>query len=338
MFPRRHQLLFTAFASGAVALILGCQTSRGTAGDTASGVRLIETNNVIRVEIDGGLFTEYHFRDVTRPFLYPILGPGGAHFTRRWPQDDVPGEEHDHPHHHALWFAHGEANGVDLWSEGEKAGKTFHQYFVETKSGPDVGVLTTRNEWRSKDGKLVATDERTMRFHRSSPAGRLVDFDITIFASQGELVLGDTKEGTLAIRLAESMRVKQPKNQPGAGHIVNSAGDRDGDAWGKRAEWCDYYGPVGERTLGVAIFDHPSNPRHPTWWHVRDYGLFAANPFGLHDFEKQPPKAGDFKIASGQSVTFRYRLLFHEGDDKQARVAERFGQYAQQSNAKGSKP
>jgi len=47
----------------------------------------------------------------------------------------------------------------------------------------------------------------------------------------------------------------------------------------KHADWCDYYGSIGGKTVGIAMFDHPSNPRHPTTWHVRDYGLFAANPF-----------------------------------------------------------
>ena len=98
------------------------------------------------------------------------------------------------------------------------------------------------------------------------------------------MVLGDTKEGTFAIRVAESIRVMQPKNQPGQGHMVSSTGEKDGAVRGKRADWVDYSGPIGGKTLGIAIFDNPANPRHPTWWHARDYGLFAANPFGLHDF------------------------------------------------------
>ena len=152
-----------------------------------------------------------------------------------------------------------------------------------------------------------------------------MDFEITLYASNGELTFGDTKEGTMAVRLAETMRLK---GKVGQGHIVNSAGVRDGQTWGKRAEWCDYYGPVEGKTVGIAIFDHPKNPRHPTWWHVRDYGLFAANPFGQHDFEKLPDKtAGNLIVPAGKSVTFRYRFYLHEGDDQQAKVAERYKQY-----------
>ncbi len=115
---------------------------------------------------------------------------------------------------------------------------------------------------------------------------------------------------------------------------MNSEGNRDKSAWGKRAAWCDYFGPVEGETVGVAIFDHPTNPKHPTWWHVRTYGLFAANPFGVHNFEGKPEGTGDIIIPDGESLTFRYRLYFHRGDDKQAKVAEHYHEYAATKPAK----
>jgi hypothetical protein len=118
------------------------------------------------------------------------------------------------------------------------------------------------------------------------------------------------------------------RGEAAQGHIINSEGQTDGATWGKRAAWCDYYGPVNGAVVGVAIFDHPDNPRHPTWWHVRDYGLFAVNPFGIHDFEKKPAGTGNLVIPAGQSVTFKYRFYFHQGDDKQGKVAERYHEYA----------
>jgi len=152
-----------------------------------------------------------------------------------------------------------------------------------------------------------------------------MDFEITIHASEGKVVMGDTKEGSMAIRLTSTMRLK---GEVGKGHIVNSEGDKDGSTWGKRAKWCDYYGPVEGETVGVAIFDHPDNPKHPTWWHVRDYGLFAANPFGQHNFERKEKGIGDIKIPAGESLTFKYRFYFHKGDDKQGKVAEQYREYA----------
>ena len=105
---------------------------------------------------------------------------------------------------------------------------------------------------------------------------------------------------------------------------------RDADAWGKRADWCDYFAPYNGKTYGVAIFDHPQNLRHPTWWMARDYGLFAANPFGQHDYEnlKDQPHIGDYTIPAGGSLTMRYRFYFHEGDPEAAQVAARYADYA----------
>ncbi len=78
----------------------------------------------------------------------------------------------------------------------------------------------------------------------------------------------------------------------------------------------------------MAIFDHPGNPRHPTWWHARNYGLVAANPFGIHDFENKPAGTGDFKLADGETLTFFYRVLFHPGDPKQADIEGAYKRFA----------
>ena len=296
-----------------------------TASRSKGGVKIDDVDNKLRVEINGKLFTEYNFQDVPRPFFYPVIGPTGAPVSRHWPMKDInPDEAKDHVHHKSLWFTHGEVNGQDFWGEGSRSGKVVHDKFLEVSSGPKVGVITSKNKWVAKSGEVVCTDTRTHRFY-SRDDGQAMDFEITIHASEGKVVLGDTKEGSMAIRLAPTMRLK---GKVGKGHIVNSEGDTDGSTWGKRAKWCDYYGPVEGETVGVAIFDHPGNPKHPTWWHVRDYGLFAANPFGQHDFEKKPAGVGDITIPAGESLTFKYRFYFHKGDDKQGKVAEQYREYA----------
>jgi hypothetical protein len=296
----------------------------------SKGVQITELPDRLRVEINGKLFTEYHFKDVPRPFCYPLLGPGGVAMTRNAPMKEVAGEDRDHPHHRSFWFTHGNVNGVDFWSEARDFGKIVHGSFVKVSSGAQEGVIQSRHQWLAKDGTEVCTDERTLRIYNRPDNERLFDYEITIHAGKEHVTFGDTKEGSMALRLAETMRLKPNKFNAGkpTGTIVNSEGVRDGDTWGKRAAWCDYYGPVDGKIVGAAIFDHPQNPRHPTWWHVRDYGLFAANPFGQHDFEKLPdPNAGNLVIPAGKSVTFRYRVYLHEGDEKQAKVAERYAEY-----------
>lgn len=321
------------FSKMAAALVLlagvspALSAEKSPAAAAKKGVQITELADRLRVEIDGDLFTEYYFKHLAKPYCYPIIGPSGAAMTRNWPMKDVPGEEHDHPHHRSLWFTHGDVNGVDFWSETDKAGKTVHEKFLEVTSGKKEGVIRSKNKWVTKDQTVLATDERTLRFSGNKKL-RIIDYEVTLTAADKDVKMGDTKEGTMGIRLAETMRLTQGKGKPGEGHIVNSEGVRDGKTWGKRAAWVDYHGPVDGKTVGIAMFDNPKNPQYPTWWHVRDYGLFAANPFGVHDFESKPPGTGAYTIPAGKSVTYRYRIVFHDGDEKQAGIAQLAKKYA----------
>ena len=290
-----------------------------------AGVELKQEADKVTVQIDGHLFTEYHFSGARRPYLYPVIGPTGGAMTRHWPlQDDIATEERDHPHHKGLWYGHRLVNGIDFWGDTDKPptrmGQQIHDGFVEVKSGDDQGLLRAKNKWVADDtGDLICTDERTLIFHKGKD-GPMIDFNITIKAGAKEVVFQDDKDGIMAIRVPETMRVDKPKAkgektpQPGDGHIVTSEGKKDGAAWGTQGDWCDYYGPVEGKIAGVALFDHPANPRHPTWWHVRTYGLFAANPYGKAQFEQLPDKhAGDFKNSSRRERDLPLPFLFPRG-------------------------
>src|SRR2546422_9734029 len=119
------------------------------------GVQITSLTNKLRVELNGQLFTEYVFKDVPRPFCYPLIGPGGAAMTRNWPMKTTPDEEHDHPHHRSLWFAHGAVNGHDFWSEQKDYGRIEHDDFLEIKSGRESGVIKSQNKWIAPDQTVV---------------------------------------------------------------------------------------------------------------------------------------------------------------------------------------
>lgn len=295
----------------------------------ADGVTITKEADNLRVEVNGELFTQYRFSGAPHVYYYPVIGPASLPITRNHPMQDVEGESKDHKHHRSLWFSHGDVNGVDFWAESSKSGRIEHDRFLEIQSGKESGEIRSTNNWMALDGTVVCTDERLFRVYNRPSNERLFDFEVTLKAGGEPVVLGDTKEGSMALRLAESMRLKPNEFNIGkpTGHIVQSTGVRDADTWGKRAAWTDYSGLVNGKIVGVAIFDHPDNPRHPTWWHVRDYGLFAANPFGVHDFEKKPEGTGNLTIPAGESVTFRYRIYMHEGDEKQGDVAKHYKSY-----------
>jgi hypothetical protein len=187
---------------------------------SGQGVQITQLPDRLRIEINGQLFTEYLFKDVPRPYYYPVLGPDGLPMTRNWPMKSPPDEEHDHPHHRSLWFTHGSVNGKDFWSEEKNFGKVVHDGFSEIKSGKDVGVIKSTDKWLASDGTVVCTDDRVFRIYNPGKANeRVFDFEVTLYASNGDVTLGDTKEGTMAIRLAETMRLN---GKVGHGHIINS--------------------------------------------------------------------------------------------------------------------
>jgi len=289
----------------------------------AEKVSLKKGKGKVTVEIEGKLFTEYLYdgHGRSKPVLYPILGPGGARMTRDYPfKKGTPGEASDHPHHASLWFTHGEVNGISFWHVGKNTGIIKHQKFIKV----DGNTISTANKWLSAKGEEQCADDTSITFH-SLDDNRAIDFDITVHASAGDVKFGDTKEGSMGIRTNPALRVK---GSVAKGQAVNSEGVSGKAVWGKRAKWVDYWGPINGNTVGIAIFDHPGNPRHPTWWHARDYGLVAANPFGVHNFEGKPRGTGDLVIKSGEKVRFRYRFLFHAGDVKTAKISESYTVWA----------
>lgn len=283
-----------------------------------------EGNDLV-IHIGDTLFTRYTTHSgPNKPFFYPILTPDGKPITRRWPMESGTGETTDHPHHRGLWFTHGAVNGIDFWSEEAKTGKTVNTGFSELASGPVCAHFRARTDWIAPDGKQIARDARDVDIYALPNGDRLLDFAITVTPNGVPLIFGDTKEGMYGLRLADTLAPSQKKG----GAMINSRGDRNGSAWGKPAEWVDYWGPIAGKTYGVAMFDAPENLRHPQTWHARDYGLFAINPFGLHDFGRGEKGAGDYTVPANGTLHLRYRLLFHQGDTETAAVAAQYAAFA----------
>lgn len=277
-------------------------------GFAAAQVGVEKLEDRIRVTLGGEAFCELHLSDADKPYLFPLLGPGQVAMTRGFPMKTVEGEEQDHPHHRSLWFAHGDVDGHDFWADADGKARIVHVEVVEAKGG-ECGVVKTKSRWEW-DGTPLLDDVRTLEF-AGDEKQRTIDFRVELTPSGDAVRFGDTKEGTFAIRLNEELRLAGPR---ATGAIRDSEGRKDGECWGKRASWVDYAGKVGGKPVGVAIFDHPSNLRHPTWWHVRDYGLFAANPFGVHDFEVKPKGEGDYVLEKGATLALRYRVVLHAGE------------------------
>jgi hypothetical protein len=296
-------------------------------------VTVKKTDGGAAVSIDDQPFCEYLTKSGHQPVIWPIKGANGQPMTRQYPlKKKLATEKDDHEHHRSLWFTHGSVNGKDFWLEPKKGGpkekdnQIVHREFAELASG-DTARIVTKNEWTSGDEK-VAEDVRTIEFG-ADEHGRWIDYAIEVHATEGDVIFGDTKEGSFGIRVPGTMDVEAEKG----GRILNSNGQKDGDAWGRAAEWVDYHGPVDGKPAGIVVFDMPDSFRHPTKWHVRTYGLFAANPFGQKDFPKSDdPEQGEAKVAKGETLRLHYRVLFYSGEKSADELAAIYKAYAGDSS------
>ena len=332
-----HQKLNSSFVLMAMAtfvclstrLAVGLQLDKKQQNEEGKQIQvsIAFAKSEVNVKIGDDLFTTFVFGKYDKPIFYPVFGPNQIGMTRNWPmKDGEPGESHDHPHHKSIWFSH-EINGIDFWSEQEGAVSTS---IVDPQSGERNSFLT-RSDWIRKDnGNTVLTDETKFQFGFDETA-RWIDAQINFQATHGEVSFDDTKEGTFAVRTHPDLRLTSaPRNgvHDVHGRALNSNGESGQAIWGKAAKWVLYNGPVEGIPMSIAIFDHPNNLRHPTTWHARDYGLVAANPFGLHYFQGVVEGAGAYTLEQGKELQLRYRIVFIRGNATAEEVNERFNAFA----------
>ncbi len=301
-------------------------------------VALKRQGNTVQVEIGGKPFTSYSFDPgIAKAFLQPLRAANGVVVTRGFPTGNSVPAGHDHdsnlePHQRDMYFGHGDINGYDFWSEEAFAGyygsdhpahfgRMVFRKLDEMRSGASSGTVRATFDLEGSDHKPFAEEVQEFTFSGDTTM-RTIDCVITFHAAHGPIKFGDTKEGTFALRLA-------PELDAPTGTMVSSEGGiGEPQIWGKRADWVNVDGVIDGQTLGVTVFDNPGSFHHPTYWHARGYGLLSANPFGLSFFFRDPHQNGSYTVPAGKSVQFRYRVLIHNGDYKQAHVADLYRKYA----------
>lgn len=314
--------LVAASAMLSLTFMCGLPVALGQDGDGAGTYKIEVTDTGAVVSRNSEPVAEYLKFSGAKPVISALYGPSGERLTRSYPvADALPTEKLDHIHHRSFWFTHGEVNDVDFWAETEGHGKIMETSFKASSDG-ESATMDTENDWMDATGKKLLSDRRRYKYH-DSQGMRAIDCTIQLIAGEGPVVFGDTKEGSFGVRVAGTMKVDSKKG----GKIVTSGGLEDGAAWGEAAEWVDYYGPVDGKTVGVAILNHPSSYGFPTRWHVRTYGLFAANPFGVHHFTGGDRTEG-VRLEAGEEITLKYRVLLHDGTTEEAGIAKAWKEYA----------
>jgi hypothetical protein len=304
-----------------------------------------EAERRVDVRIGGAPFTAYTWpATLKKPVLFPIRTARGTFVTRGFPLEPRAGERVDHPHHVGLWFNYGDVNGIDFWNNSDavkpedrgRMGTIVHRGVHEARGGSDRGVLVTEADWLMPDGS-VSLKQRTTYGFSGTATTRTIDLEIQLTAQERRVAFTDNKEGTLGLRVTRAL--EEPTTKPEVftdaagrpttvasldntgvdGEYLTSEGTRGAKVWGTRGRWCVLAGTVGDEPVAVAILDHPSNPGHPTYWHARGYGLFAANPLGQKALSDGKDEL-NFALEPRQSVTFRYRVQIVTGTPSAAEL------------------
>lgn len=261
---------------------------------------------------DGEAKARYHFGvSLKRPFVFPLLGPAGRPLTRMGHPHDPAG----HSHHNSVWIAHHDVDGVDFWGDAGK-GRIVQHKVEKLTDGAQEASITALNHWIDEaNRKTLLVERRKLTFQPLDKGEWLLLIDLQLAAPDAAVTLGKTPFGPIGVRMAKSIGVND-----GGGTVRNSEGMvNEKEVFWKPARWMDYSGPVTAKAVeGITLLDHPSNPNHPTVFHVRNDGWMGASL----------TFAGPRKIEPGQPLRLRYALFIHTGQPSNETLAERWAAFA----------
>lgn len=288
----------------------------------------------VDVMIEGKLFTSYIYpEEIKKPVLWPVMSPAGNMLTRSFPLIYKEGDRSDHPHHVGVWLNYGDVNGLDFWNNSEAIapekrdgyGTIFHRSVEKVESGLGSALLICSSDWKSSDQTILLEEQSSFTFLAGEKI-RIIDRSTTLRAVIDEVKFTDNKEGMFAVRVARELelpsenstelvdsqgvvsRVEIIDNTLVKGNYRSAEGVEGKEVWGTRCPWMKLSSEINGEEVSIIIIDHPSNVGYPTYWHARDYGLFAANTLGQKVFSDGKNEL-NFSLKKGESLTLKYRLI-----------------------------
>ena len=300
----------------------------------AGKIAIREDRTVLDILHQGTPFAVYNFDSsqagLYRPYFHPVFAPGQLDVTQN---GEFPGSLRGHYWHRGLFIAHQKVNGCSFWEErAADCGRIVHLGFECSESGEEGG-FQERLVWRDAQGRDMLGETRLVRARVRGP-WRMLDIGSRLSALETDVRFEKSQYNLLACRVPNSMCLApqkeryrklygrlvdfRPENRFGV--ISNSEGQRDEACGGARARWCDYSGPSLDNSVaGVAILDHPANPRHPTAWHNWNNMTIIAS---LTYYEPLVLKAG-------RSLAMNWRVIAHAGDAEEAEIATAWEEFSQ---------
>ena len=239
-----------------------------------------------------------------KPHVHPVQTLAGHVLTTVEPDD--------HPWQRGLWFAVKFVDGDNFWEELDPYGVQRH---VDDRTlhwiRPDRETVAVVEHRRL--GHVPLTDERyAIDWETVLMAGTATVLDRTEYTTWGGY-------GGLALRGAPTWSDTE---------LTLDDGTRHPSVAGAPSRWLDITGRFGDAVAGVAVLDHPDNPRHPVPWYASTragpgYGDGWANFVNAAILFHRP-----LTLDAGERLSFRYRLVVHDGAAGPADVDEWWGHWA----------
>lgn len=250
----------------------------------------------VSIQNKGKELLRFHYgTELRRPYIFPVNGPSGLSLTRM----GHPHDPHGHSHHNSVWISHHMVNEIDFWGDrGGNKGRIVHQR-VETLEDSDFSAgVVSQSFWKDPEGQIVFKEWRRIAAEPRSEGQYVMTIDLKLEAVLPEVKIGKTPFGMIGVRMAKSIGVHD-----GGGRIMNSNGQiNEEEIFWKSARWADYSGRIANGVIeGLTLMNHPSNPNHPTVFHVRNDGWMGA----CLTFE------ADRILKQGQSIQLRYGIYVH---------------------------
>ncbi|MCS7470509.1 PmoA family protein [Stieleria sp. ICT_E10.1] len=275
-----------------------------------------EGDGRVIIQTDGEAMAHYVYRDdsIPRPYFAHVKAPGGIQVTRHHPPQA--GDREDHATMHpGIWLAFGDLGGEDFWRN--KASVRHVDFIQNPASERNQGSFIEKKQYIGSDGRIICDEEFRFAVLAKPDATRFV-FE-SIFSGSKPFSFGDQEEMGLGVRVATPISEV-------AGGTLTDAEDRSGAnaIWGNPAAWCDYSGVIDGQRVGITVMSHPTNVR-PSWWHARDYGLIAANPFGRAAMKQGT--ASRVVVQPGETLRLRFAVYLHSGTEDDA-IGKAYENYA----------
>jgi HEAT repeat protein len=266
-------------------------------------------------------------RKYAKPYFYPVRLSDGTDLVELGPPD--------HPWHRALWFSWKMINGVNYWEEDVKTGLAEGRTEVLDIKIVEHEDFSARVEmtlgYHPPDKPTLLTEKRLMTL--SAPdetGGYCIDWKSSFTAGSEDVLLkGGTAGGGyagLSVRIAKTTSDWELIDSEGRKDVPNmSGGDTAKNTHGQKASWMDFtlFNPQTQKAAGIAIFDHPGNPRYPSQWH----NVMEGNiPFGY--FSPAMLWSEPYSMPAGANLMLRYRIVIHPGRTDRELVSSQWKQFS----------